>query len=191
MSSMIEHLSNLHKCRGMLVLQVVTNASTAQKGMKVAFAVRICFHGQPCLQYILALSCGSGQMLFATETQTAWSLSSTLHRFFTLAAAIWSVMETSISQSKNISRALLVQGHGCTLFGSGTLIESTKVRGVDSDGMLCSAYGLGWAEEEDSVLVELPSDAVVGSACSSTPLQVCMTHQRTQPPVWSHWWLIS
>jgi len=44
----------------------------------------------------------------------------------------------------------------------GTKIEVSTLRGVESQGMLCSAYELGLTEDH-SGLLELPVDAVVGS----------------------------
>lgn len=43
-------------------------------------------------------------------------------------------------------------------------ITKAKMRGMDSYGMLCSAYDAGWVDEPDGVLLELPEDAEVGDA---------------------------
>ena len=49
--------------------------------------------------------------------------------------------------------------------GSGMAIEVTKVRGVMSEGMMCSGYDLGWDNEADGVLARVPGSFAVGSAC--------------------------
>ena len=66
----------------------------------------------------------------------------------------------------------LLQGIGCHLAGSDADIEQVKVRGIDSSGMLCSAFDLGWVDEADGVLVELPAHAALGDECPSTPMEV-------------------
>jgi hypothetical protein len=66
---------------------------------------------------------------------------------------------------------------GCTTPGSGIKIERASLRGVDSFGMLCSAYDIGWVPEPDGVLAELPDDADVGEECPEEPPEV-----RAGPP---------
>lgn len=66
----------------------------------------------------------------------------------------------------------VIQAPGCTLPGSGMLIEEAKVRGVKSAGMLCSAHDLGWISEEDHVLTELPVSARLGQPLPTEPLEV-------------------
>ena len=46
-------------------------------------------------------------------------------------------------------------------------ISARDVRGVESSGMLCSAYDLGWADEPDEALVEMPLDFMPGDPCPS------------------------
>ncbi len=45
--------------------------------------------------------------------------------------------------------------------------------GVKSQGMLCSAFNIGWLESEAGVLVELPEDSPLGEQCPSQPPQAC------------------
>lgn len=65
-----------------------------------------------------------------------------------------------------------VQGVGCTLPGSGQKIERVELRGVESWGMLCSAYDVGWSSEPDGVLIELPESLVEGESITSQPVKV-------------------
>jgi translation initiation factor 5B len=51
-------------------------------------------------------------------------------------------------------------------------IERAKVRGVESAGMLCSAYDIGWVSEPDGVLVQLPGSFKPGRACPDDPPEV-------------------
>ena len=48
-------------------------------------------------------------------------------------------------------------------------MSTAKVRGVESCGMLCSAYDLGWSSAADGAAVELPGSAVAGDACPEQP----------------------
>jgi len=57
---------------------------------------------------------------------------------------------------------------GITTPGSGVNIEKAAVRGVESEGMLCSAYDLGWESSPDGTLVQLPAgdgELDVGDEC--------------------------
>ncbi|MGL5541556.1 MAG: YtpR family tRNA-binding protein [Erysipelotrichaceae bacterium] len=47
---------------------------------------------------------------------------------------------------------------------NGTLIQNGKLRGVESFGMLCSAYELGLIEEKKKGILILGEDAVIGTA---------------------------
>ena len=67
---------------------------------------------------------------------------------------------------------VLSQAAGSTLPGTGMQIDEAKVRGVNSSGMLCSAFDLGWVAEADGVLVELPEHASIGKPCPSTAMKV-------------------
>jgi translation initiation factor 5B len=59
---------------------------------------------------------------------------------------------------------------GCVTPGSGIKIEKALLRGVDSHGMLCSAYDIGWTEEADGVLVQMPEgDFEPGDECPEDP----------------------
>lgn len=49
--------------------------------------------------------------------------------------------------------------------GSGVHVKTASVRGVESYGMLCSAFDIGWASAADGVAVELPASMEVGAAC--------------------------
>ena len=62
-------------------------------------------------------------------------------------------------------RSGVLQGVGAQLAGSGLIIKKTAVRGVDSFGMLCSAHDIGWSDEADGILVEVPSSAEPGEPC--------------------------
>jgi phenylalanyl-tRNA synthetase beta chain len=55
---------------------------------------------------------------------------------------------------------------GTTIPGAGFTIKKTKIRGVESNGMLCSASELGM-EGDDSGILELP-EAPIGSAVATT-----------------------
>lgn len=48
-------------------------------------------------------------------------------------------------------------------------VSTARVRGVESCGMLCSAYDLGWSSAADGAAVELPGSAVAGDACPEQP----------------------
>jgi phenylalanyl-tRNA synthetase beta chain len=48
---------------------------------------------------------------------------------------------------------------------AGDVIRRTKLRGVDSNGMLCSARELGLSEEHEGIL-ELPDELVTGRAAA-------------------------
>jgi len=50
---------------------------------------------------------------------------------------------------------------GVTIPGSGILLKASKIRGVDSNGMLCSEREMGLSEEHEGI-IELPDDATVG-----------------------------
>lgn len=65
-----------------------------------------------------------------------------------------------------------VQIDGCNTPGSGIAVQKTKVRGIESSGMLCSAYDVGWVGVADGVLLELPSTFSPGAVCPSSPAQV-------------------
>ena len=59
---------------------------------------------------------------------------------------------------------------GCVTPGSGIKIDQAPLRGVDSHGMLCSAYDIGWTQETDGVLVQLPEgDFEPGEECPEIP----------------------
>ena len=45
------------------------------------------------------------------------------------------------------------------------------MRGVDSAGMLCSAYDVGWAEEADGVLLQLPGGCEPGELVPAAPME--------------------
>ncbi|MCB2081425.1 MAG: phenylalanine--tRNA ligase subunit beta, partial [Rickettsiales bacterium] len=51
---------------------------------------------------------------------------------------------------------------GTTIPANGLVIKQAKIRGVESNGMLCSATELGIGEDSAGI-VELPTDAVVGT----------------------------
>lgn len=61
---------------------------------------------------------------------------------------------------------------GATTPGSGLKMERKSLKGVDSFGMLCSAYDCGWVGEPDGVLVVLPDEAEVGEPCPQQPPKV-------------------
>ena len=67
---------------------------------------------------------------------------------------------------------IALQGIGAQLAGSGLVIKKTAVRGVDSFGMLCSAHDIGWSDEADGILVEMPSSAEPGDPCPADPPKV-------------------
>ena len=50
---------------------------------------------------------------------------------------------------------------GTTIPGTGLHLKPTKIRGVDSNGMLCSEREMGLSDEHDGI-IDLPADAEVG-----------------------------
>ncbi|KAK9798489.1 hypothetical protein WJX73_000508 [Symbiochloris irregularis] len=72
---------------------------------------------------------------------------------------------------------------GCTLPGTGMLIEDAKIRGVKSAGMLCSAHDLGWISEEDHVLTELPASARLGQPLPVEAMEGALFGDAVAPPV--------
>lgn len=67
----------------------------------------------------------------------------------------------SIQSGQRVAIALA----GSKTPGSGIDIQNAEVRGVMSCGMLCSGYDLGWEEEPDGVLAQIPSTLSVGDDC--------------------------
>ena len=51
-------------------------------------------------------------------------------------------------------------------------VEAAQVRGVDSSGMICSAYDLGWAEDPDGAPAFVPQSAPLGSSYPDEPFPV-------------------
>lgn len=51
---------------------------------------------------------------------------------------------------------------GTTVPGTGILLKQAKIRGVESNGMLCSMREMGLSDEHEGI-IELPADAPVGS----------------------------
>ena len=52
---------------------------------------------------------------------------------------------------------------GTTIPGTGLFLKPSKIRGEDSNGMLCSEREMGLSDEHDGI-IELPDDAPVGAA---------------------------
>ncbi len=52
---------------------------------------------------------------------------------------------------------------GATIPANGMVLKPTKIRGVESNGMLCSARELGLSEDHEGI-IELPDDAPVGAS---------------------------
>ena len=50
---------------------------------------------------------------------------------------------------------------GLTIPGTGLKLKKTKIRDIESNGMLCSALEMGLGEDHDGI-IELPEDATVG-----------------------------
>jgi phenylalanyl-tRNA synthetase beta chain len=50
---------------------------------------------------------------------------------------------------------------GTTIPRTGLLLKKTTIRGVESNGMLCSAYEMGLSDDHEGI-IELPADAPVG-----------------------------
>lgn len=55
---------------------------------------------------------------------------------------------------------------GTLVPGTGLLLKPTKIRGVDSNGMLVSEHEMGLSEEHDGI-IDLPEDAIVGTPFAS------------------------
>ena len=67
--------------------------------------------------------------------------------------------------------------HGCRLWelqcpSNGIVVDERPVMGVKSQGMLCSAFNIGWLESEAGVLVELPQGSTLGERCPENPPKV-------------------
>jgi phenylalanyl-tRNA synthetase beta chain len=56
---------------------------------------------------------------------------------------------------------------GVTIPANGMVLKKTKIRGVDSNGMLCSAEELGLDDKSDGI-IELPDHAVIGDSIVKT-----------------------
>jgi phenylalanyl-tRNA synthetase beta chain len=52
---------------------------------------------------------------------------------------------------------------GMTIPRTGMVLKQTMIRGVTSNGMLCSAYEMGFSEDHEGI-IELPSDAPLGAS---------------------------
>jgi phenylalanyl-tRNA synthetase beta chain len=52
---------------------------------------------------------------------------------------------------------------GATIPATGTVLKKTKIRGIESPGMLCSEQDLGFAEQSNGV-VSLPKDVKIGES---------------------------
>lgn len=52
---------------------------------------------------------------------------------------------------------------GCTIPTNGLKLKPTKIRDVDSNGMMCSERELGMGDDHDGI-IELPSDAPIGES---------------------------
>lgn len=53
--------------------------------------------------------------------------------------------------------------NGCTIPANGMKLKPTNIRGVDSNGMMCSERELGLGDDHDGI-IELPSDAPIGES---------------------------
>lgn len=53
--------------------------------------------------------------------------------------------------------------NGCTIPANGMKLKPTNIRGVDSNGMMCSERELGLGDDHDGI-IELPEDAPVGES---------------------------
>ncbi len=51
---------------------------------------------------------------------------------------------------------------GTTIPGTGMVLKPTKIRGVESNGMLCSEREMGLSDEHTGI-IELPEDAEIGA----------------------------
>jgi phenylalanyl-tRNA synthetase beta chain len=56
---------------------------------------------------------------------------------------------------------------GTTIPRTGMLLKKTMIRGVESNGMLCSAYEMGLSDDHEGI-IELPADAPVGQPFAAT-----------------------
>lgn len=86
-----------------------------------------------------------------------------LGRLFWLLAHAWGCLQTV----------------GATVPSNGIVVEERPVMGVKSQGMLCSAFNIGWLDSEAGVLVELPEDSFLGEAAPENPPEVgllCSLH---------------
>ena len=80
-----------------------------------------------------------------------------------------------------------------TLLPNGLLLEPKKIRGVMSEGMLCSEEELGFKDESDGIM-ELPSDAPIGMSMlqylnlkKDTILDIDNKSLTHRPDLWGHY----
>ena len=62
-------------------------------------------------------------------------------------------------------KGILAQ-QGAIIPSNGMVLGKAKIRGVESNGMMCSGAELGLSDDHDGI-IELPGDAVVGSAAAA------------------------
>lgn len=75
-------------------------------------------------------------------------------------------------KTPNLNDTYLLQPAGCATPGSGIFVEQAQVRGVNSAGMICSAYDLGWADGSDGEPAFVPKTAALGSPFPDEPFPV-------------------
>ena len=73
--------------------------------------------------------------------------------------------------------ASVLQKPGCTLPGPQTKVSVKKTLGVKSEGHLCTAYDVGWTDNDDGEVIILEEDwnLMSGDPCPIAPPQVCST----------------
>lgn len=69
---------------------------------------------------------------------------------------------------------------GSTTPGSNLKIEQRYVKSVESCGMLCSAYDVGWVDQPDGVLIQLPDSFQPGNPYPTKPPNVSQTAEHFQ-----------
>ena len=68
-----------------------------------------------------------------------------------------------------------MQKAGCILPGSQQRVGQQRIKGIKSEGKICSAYDVGWLGEptEDLLLLEESWGVISGDICPMAPPSVC------------------
>ncbi|KAK9867845.1 hypothetical protein WJX84_006601 [Apatococcus fuscideae] len=73
------------------------------------------------------------------------------------------------AQNVAVGMHVILAPVGARVPSSGMLVEERPVMGAKSQGMLCSAFNIGWLDTEAGVLAELPQGSTLGEPCPEDP----------------------